>query len=115
MPWHHTLSQPLSSREIIVQLPPRLRRLLAADVLTRWCDWLVRHFVVLYLLVECRLSTETAGLLFSTQHITALVTYLPIGRMTQNVGLQPLIGLTFVFFALFPLALAGGPPDRWLL
>jgi MFS family permease len=48
------------------------------------------------------------------QHTTALLTYLPIGRMTQTVGLQPFVGLTFIFFALFPLVLAVVPTD-WLL
>jgi MFS family permease len=48
------------------------------------------------------------------QHVTALLTYLPVGRMTAKVGLQPFIGLTFVFFALFPLALALTPGKEWL-
>src|SRR5262249_42883352 len=51
-------------------------------------------------------------ILFAVQNVTALLTYLPIGRMTAVVGLQPFIGLTFVFFALFPLALAV-VPDGW--
>ena len=44
--------------------------------------------------------------------MTALLTYLPVGRMTAVVGLQPFIGLTFVFFALFPLSLTVAP-DGW--
>jgi MFS family permease len=55
------------------------------------------------------------GILFAVQHVTALVTYLPIGRMTAVVGLQPFIGLTFVFFALFPLALAVVPDGPGLV
>jgi hypothetical protein len=47
---------------------------------------------------------QIAGLI-TLQHVVALITYLPIGRMTQAVGLQPFIGLTFIFFALFPLTL----------
>src|SRR5439155_22842864 len=67
-----------STWAILRDLPPRLRRLLTAEVFTRWCDWLVRHFVVLYLLVECGISAYVAGLLIATQNITALLTYLPI-------------------------------------
>jgi predicted MFS family arabinose efflux permease len=55
------------------------------------------------------------GILFAVQHVTALVTYLPIGRMTSAVGLQPFIGLTFVFFALFPLTLAIVPDGLGLI
>jgi predicted MFS family arabinose efflux permease len=55
------------------------------------------------------------GALFALQHVVALLTYLPIGRMTAVVGLQPFIGLTFVFFALFPLSLATLPGDPGLI
>ncbi len=91
---------------------PTLRRLLLAEVFTRWCDWLIREFVVLYLLAVRGVDPAYAGILFAVQSVTALLTYLPIGRMTAVVGLQPFIGLTFVFFALFPLSLALAP-DGW--
>ena len=94
---------------------PTLRRLLVAEVFTRWCDWLVREFVVLYLLAIRGLDATAIGLLFSLQNAVALLTYLPIGRLTLVVGLQPFIGLTFVFFALFPLALALAPDGYGLV
>jgi hypothetical protein len=94
---------------------PTLRRLLVAEVFTRWCDWLVREFVVLYLLTIRGLDATAIGLLFSLQNAVALLTYLPIGRLTPVVGLQPFIGLTFVFFALFPLALALAPDGYGLV
>jgi hypothetical protein len=68
---------------------PRLRRLLLAEIFTRWCDWLVREFVVLYLLVIRGIDPVAVGLLFALQNTVALLTYLPIGRMTAVVGLQP--------------------------
>ncbi len=102
-----------SYRAILRQFPPSLRNLLIADVLTRWCDWLVRELVVVYLATERGIDyPDIAGLLM-LQHTVALLTYLPIGRMTQAVGLQPFIGLTFVFFALFPLTLIL-VPDGWI-
>jgi MFS family permease len=97
---------------IIRSFHPTLRHLLLAEVLTRWCDWLVREFVVLYLMVVRGVDPVYVGLLFAVQNVTALLTYLPVGRMTAVVGLQPFIGLTFVFFALFPLTLAI-VPDGW--
>jgi MFS family permease len=97
---------------VVRQFPPALRRLLLAEVFTRWCDWLVRELVVLYLLGTRGVDAATVGLLFALQHVVALLTYLPVGRMTAVVGLQPFIGLTFVFFALFPLSLAVAP-DGW--
>jgi predicted MFS family arabinose efflux permease len=94
---------------------PTLRRLLLAEIFTRWCDWLVRELVVLYLMTVRGIDPAYVGILFAVQHVTALVTYLPIGRMTAVVGLQPFIGLTFVFFALFPLALAVVPDGPGLV
>jgi len=100
------------ARAVVAQFPPTLRRLLLAEIFTRWCDWLVREFVVLYLLGTRGVDVAGVGLLFALQNVTALLTYLPVGRMTAKVGLQPFIGLTFVFFALFPLSLAVAP-DGW--
>lgn len=98
---------------VLAQFPTNLRNLLLADILTRWCDWLVRELVVVYLAVERGLSDAEIFALVTLQHVVALLTYLPIGRMTQTVGLQPFIGLTFVFFALFPLTLIL-VPDGWI-
>jgi MFS family permease len=100
------------ARAIVRGFHPTLRRLLLAEIFTRWCDWLVREFVILYLLAVRGVDPAYAGVLFALQNTVALLTYLPIGRMTAVVGLQPFIGLTFVFFALFPLVLAV-VPDGW--
>lgn len=103
-----------SARTIVRDFHPTLRRLWLAEVFTRWGDWLVREFVVLYLVLERQVAIETTGALFALQNVVALMTYLPIGRLTQATGLQPFIGLTFIFFALFPLTLALIPDNRWL-
>jgi MFS family permease len=100
---------------VVRAFPPALRRLLLAEVFTRWCDWLVREFVVLYVLVVRGVDVYAVGLLFALQNVVALLTYLPVGRMTAVVGLQPFIGLTFVFFALFPLSLALVPDGYGLM
>jgi len=103
------------SLTVVRAFHPRLRRLLLAEIFTRWCDWLVREFVVLYLLVIRGVDPVAVGLLFALQNTVALLTYLPIGRMTAVVGLQPFIGLTFIFFALFPLSLALAPDGNGLI
>jgi MFS family permease len=103
------------SLTVVRAFHPTLRRLLLAEIFTRWCDWLVREFVVLYLLVIRGIDPVAVGLLFALQNTVALLTYLPIGRMTAVVGLQPFIGLTFIFFALFPLSLALVPDGNGLI
>ncbi len=101
--------------EVLRRFPQNIRRLLFAEILTRWCDWLVRGLVVVYLAVERGLTDAHIGSLIALQHTVALLTYLPVGRMTAVVGLQPFVGLTFVFFALFPLSLIYVPEGwEWL-
>jgi len=103
-----------SARDILRNLHPLLRRLLLAEIFTRWCDWLVREFVVLYVVVVRAVPIQEVGVLIAVQNVTALMTYLPIGRLTERAGLQPFIGLTFIFFALFPLVLSVVPDGPWL-
>ena len=102
------------ARDILKGFHPAVKSLLLAEVFTRWCDHLVREFVVLYLLVVRGVSPKYVGMLLAAQHLTALVTYLPVGLMTRSAGLAPFVGLTFVFFALFPLVLVL-TPDGWLI
>lgn len=93
---------------------PTLKGLLLAETFTRWCDHLVRDFVVLYLVLVRKVEVDHVGELFALQNTVALITYLPIGRLTRTAGLQPFVGLTFVFFALFPLTLILVPGGWWL-
>src|SRR5262245_47852874 len=92
-------------REVYRHIPPRIRRLLLAEIFTRWCDWLTKELLPLYLALLRGVSYRDLGILMALNHLTALITYLPIGRMTQTVGLQPFIGTSFIFFAVFPLLL----------
>jgi MFS family permease len=104
-----------SSRAIVRGFDPALKRLLIAEVFTRWCDWMNREFVVLYVVLVRGATLREFGVLVAVQNLTALLTYLPVGRMTRTVGLQPFVGVTFVFFALFPLVLAVVPSSPlWL-
>jgi MFS family permease len=115
MPRYPAPARGANAVEVVRAFHPTLRRLLVAEIFTRWCDWLVRELVVLYLLVIRGVDPASVGLLLALQNTVALLTYLPIGRMTAVVGLQPFIGLTFVFFALFPLSLAWAPDGYGLV
>jgi predicted MFS family arabinose efflux permease len=106
----------MSARQVFRSFHPTLRRLLVAEMFTRWCDWLVREFVVVYVLLTLGETDAFYGkVLVPMQHLIALATYLPIGAMTRKVGLEPFVGLTFLFFALFPLVLAWSPGGWWLV
>jgi MFS family permease len=96
---------------------PQLRRLLVSDVLARWCEGLVREFAILYCVAQmmeaegwslAEAAAVYVSLLLTTMNVTSLVLYLPVGHLASVEGAakKPFIGLTFLFFALFPLTLA---------
>jgi predicted MFS family arabinose efflux permease len=115
------LHRPLA---LLRRFDPQLRRLLVSDILARWCDGMPRELIILYcvpllapLLRTSEAETQTdlsaravafyVGVLLVVMNLTSLVLYVPIGHWASRKGAakKPFIGLTFVFFALYPLAL----------
>jgi hypothetical protein len=103
---------------------PQLRRLLISDVCVRWCDAMPRELVILYCVPilapllrrsEAQTPAELSaaavafyvGVLLVVMNVTSLLLYLPVGHWASKGGAakKPFIGLTFVFFALYPLVL----------
>ncbi|HWQ31570.1 MAG TPA: MFS transporter [Blastocatellia bacterium] len=101
-----------SMREIFARMPIQLRRLLLAECLVRFGESIAAAFIVLYVINRPGASAPLYGLLYALQQAVALVMYLPAGRLADLTGRRPLIALTFLFFALFPLAVmwAGSVP-----
>jgi len=91
-------------RERFRSWPPELRRLLAADILARLAEGTSEIFLVLYLMNVVGLGAVQFGSLITVQMVTAIVLYLPAGRLADRWGRYPLVLATFFFFALFPLA-----------
>ena len=87
-----------------VPLPPSLKRLLAADCLVRVGEGVASSFIVLFLLQIRHVSPAEYGLLYALQQTVSVAFYLPGGRLANRAGRGPLVALTFVFFAVFPLA-----------
>jgi len=84
---------------------PSLRRLLLADCLIRIGEGIAAVFIVLYVTDILGFSVPVYGLLYAIQQAVAIGSYLPSGRVADLTGRTPLVALTFVFFALFPLAI----------
>ncbi len=93
-------------RQLLRDIPPDLKRLLTAEIILRWGDWFVRDFAVLYVVGVLLRSKAEAGMLLAVTSLTALITYIPIGKLVDKAkSPRNFIGLTFAFFALFPLNL----------
>jgi hypothetical protein len=97
---------PVPLKTVLANMPPDLRQLLRAEILLRWGDWFVRDFAAIYVVVVLGQSPKMYGSLASLQALTALLTYIPVGKMVDNAkSPRPFIGLTFFLFALFPFCL----------
>ncbi len=93
-------------RQVLARIPPDLRRLLSAEIFLRWGDWFVRDFAVLYVVGVLGRSNQEAGVLLALTSFTALLTYIPVGKLVDRAASpKPFITLTFFLFALFPINL----------
>ncbi len=94
----------LTVRQLFERMPASLKRLLLAECLVRFGEALAAAFIVLYVLNVLGRPATTYGSLYALQQSIALASYLPSSSFAKLTGRRPLIALTFVFFALFPLA-----------
>ena len=99
--------------ELLGKFPPNLKRLLVADIAARWAEGLAGYFIILYCvpIISADLDAGTSkyqSVLLTIQAATNIVLYILIGPLASRAGLakKPFIGLTFIFFALFPISLA---------
>src|SRR5262249_34651347 len=92
------------AQTILARMPSQLKRLLVAECLVRFGEAIAAAFIVLYVTNVLGHSAPTFGTLYALQQAVSLVMYLPSGRLADLTGRRSLIALTFLFFALFPLA-----------
>jgi MFS family permease len=90
---------------------PGLKQLLVSDILARWAEGLPAALIVIYATTNLGASIALFGTLRGLQMLTAIVMYLPAGKLADRWGQSLFISLTFGFFALFPLTFALYP---WL-
>jgi MFS family permease len=82
-----------------------LKRLLISDVIVRMCEGMTGVLTILYVTNVQGFSAGRFGTLIAIQMITSIIVYIPAGRIAGRVGRKPFVILTFVCFALFPLAI----------
>ncbi len=99
-------------RHLLSQFSPNLKRLLIADILSRWAEGLAGPLIILFCVPILAADAEKGtalyqGVLLNIQAVTNIILYIVIGPLASRGGLakKPFIGLTFLFFALFPVSL----------
>jgi MFS family permease len=83
---------------------PRLKRLLASDIVIRMCEGLADIFVVLYATNVIGVTIPEYGVLVAIQLITAIFIYVPSAKIAGRVGRKPFVIATFFCFAMYPIA-----------
>jgi MFS family permease len=81
-----------------------LKRLLVSDIIIRTCEGMAEVFIVLYATNIIGVSFAEYGVLVAIQMITSMVVYIPAAKAADQIGRKPFVILTFVCFALFPVA-----------
>ncbi len=102
-------SPPSGLRRALPRLRPELRRLLVSDILTRLAEGIPAALIAVYSTTNLGASIALFGALRGLQMLVSILGYLPAGKLADRFGQAPFIGLTFAFFALYPLAFAVHP------
>ena len=102
-------------RAVLGGLPAPLVRLLTADCLIRIGEGIATSFIILFVTGQRNVSASEFGVLYAIQQTVSIASYLPGGRLADLSGRRPIVALTFVFFAAFPLAVRFATTHGWLV
>lgn len=80
-----------------------LKRLLISDIIIRICEGMAEIFIILYATNIIGISVAQFGALVAVQMTTSILVYIPAAKIADRIGRKPVVILTFICFALFPL------------
>jgi MFS family permease len=92
-----------------------LKRLLISDIIIRTCEGMTGVLAILYVTNVHGVSVATYSILIAIQMITSIAVYIPAGRIADRIGRKPFVILTFLSFALFPVAIIFASNFGWLI
>jgi MFS family permease len=81
-----------------------LKRLLISDIIIRICEGMTGVLTILYVTNILGFSVARFGTLVAIQMLTAILVYIPAGKIADRIGRKPFVIATFLSFALFPIA-----------
>lgn len=98
-------------------MSPSLKRLLAADILVRFCEQIPYAFVVVWCMktVAKPVTAFLFGILTSIEMATAMLVYIPVAYLADKSTKKPFVVITFTFFTFFPLVLLFCQSFKWLV
>jgi predicted MFS family arabinose efflux permease len=87
------------------QLNRPIRRLLASDILIRFCERIPFAWVVIFAMDYIGVTAKEVGLLTAIEVLTATICILPTSYFADKSQREPFVLLTFIMFTLFPISL----------
>jgi MFS family permease len=99
---HKAEGNPLRALSLV---NPSLRKLLASDILVRFCEQIPYAFVVVWAINVNGITAVQFGILTTVEMVTAMLIYVPIAYLADRGQKKPFVVATFGFFTLFPLVL----------
>jgi MFS family permease len=69
------------------------------------CEGMTGVLTILYVTNVQGFSTARFGTLIAIQMVVSILVYIPAGRIAGRIGRKPFVIVTFVCFALYPLAI----------
>jgi MFS family permease len=81
-----------------------LKRLLISDVIIRMCEGMADILIILYVTNVLGIRLAHYGILVAIQLVTSILVYIPAARIADRIGRKPFVIITFICFALFPVA-----------
>ncbi|MFZ1983044.1 MAG: MFS transporter [Desulfatitalea sp.] len=104
-------------RQMVRQMTPAMKGLLATDILIRFCEQIPYAFVVIWCMktIAAPVSAVQFGLLTTLEMATAVLVYIPVAYLADRGSKKPFVLMTFVFFTLFPLVLLYSRSLEWLI
>lgn len=101
------LSPQKNPLKLLQVMNPALKKLLATDILIRFCEQIPYAFVVVWCLktIEAPVTPLQFGMLTTIEMTTAVLVYIPVAYLADRTTKKPFVLVTFFFFTLFPLVL----------
>ncbi len=91
---------------VVRSFSPALRRLLVSDILIRFCERIPAAWIVIYAMNELKATGAQIGMLTALEMAIAIACYIPVAHLADRGDKAPFVMVTFIFFTLFPVALA---------
>jgi len=98
-------AQPANIRGVWQSFHAVLKRLLLSDIIIRTCEGMTGVLVILYVTNVHGVSIAWYGILIAIQMTTSILVYIPAGKIADRIGRKPFVIITFLSFALFPIAI----------